>query len=328
MKNLPGLLLFIDFEKAFDTLEWSFVLKVFEKYNFGNSFIKWLKIIYNKPLCSILNNGFSGPYFEVQRGLRQGDPLSPYIFILAIELLAIKIRTDNEILGFKFKDNEIKLSLYADDMTIAVQDLNSAQKVFDTLIQFSKHSGLKVNVKKSEGMWIGEDKMNDSQPFGIKWPKTPIKALGIYHSTNKQTALNKNIQDKTEKLLKQLHWWKARNLSLSGKILIVKALALSKFALLASLISIPKTFIIKINTVIYNFIWNGKTDKVKRKILEQDYENGGLNMLDFETMIKGAKIKWINKYLDGDHRDWKILFEEFCAKHNLNLFLRGNFDHI
>ena len=99
---------------------------------------------------------------QVQHGLRQGDPLSPYNFILSIELLAIKVRTDNEILGLKFKDNEIKLLLYADDITIAVQDMNSAPKVFDTLIAFSKHSGLKVNVKKSQGMWVGKDKLNDS----------------------------------------------------------------------------------------------------------------------------------------------------------------------
>ena len=112
-------------------------------------------------------------------------------------------------------------------------------------------------------MWIGKNKQNKSQPFGIKWPQTPIKALGIYHATNLKAASIKNFEDKIESLIKQLHWWKARNLSLTGKVLIVKALALSKFALLASLVSVSKEIIIKVNTIIYHFIWNGKMDKIK-----------------------------------------------------------------
>ena len=77
IKDLPGLLLFIDFEKAFDTKVWKFIWKMFESFNFGNSFIKWLKIIYKNPQSCIINNGHTGQYFELQRGVRQGDPLSP-----------------------------------------------------------------------------------------------------------------------------------------------------------------------------------------------------------------------------------------------------------
>jgi len=73
-------------------------------------------------------------------------------------------------------------------MTIAIKDKNSAQKVFALLKTFSTHSGLNVNINKSEGMWIGSLKNNVDQPFGIKWPKTPIKALGIYHSYDKIAA--------------------------------------------------------------------------------------------------------------------------------------------
>ena len=325
-KNLPGILLFIDFEKAFDTIEWNFIWKVFKRFNFGDSFIRWLKIMYTNPSSCIINNGISGQYFQLGRGVRQGDPLSPYVFILAIELLAIKIRSHPDIVGIRIKNNEFKLSLYADDMTVAVQDTNSATKVFDIIQTFSSHSGLKVNTTKTEGMWLGSDKYNKHKPFGIKWPQTPIKVLGIYHSHDKESAIKLNFNDKIESLLKQLHWWKARNLSLTGKILIIKALALSKFSLLASLMCVPKDIISKVNSAIYHFIWNGKTDKVKRILLEQDFENGGLRMLDFGTMIKGAKIKWITRYLSGERADWKLTFEIFCGKENLNIFLRSNFD--
>ena len=71
--------------------------------------------------------------------------------------------------------------------------------------------------------------------LGIAWSKILIKVLGIFHSYNKEKCIDSNFNDKVEKLIKQLHWWKARNLSLSGKILIVKTLGVSKFALVASL---------------------------------------------------------------------------------------------
>ena len=223
-------------------------------------------------------------------------------------------------------NTEFKLCLYADDMTVAVQDINSARKVLELLNVFSRHSGLNVNKSKTEGMWMGKEKNSNEQPFGIKWQKTPLKVLGIYHSHNKDAAVSKNFDDKIASLLKTLHWWKARNLSLTGKILIVKALGLSKFSLVSSLVSVPQAIISKVNTAIYNFIWNGKTDKVKRTFLEQEYEDGGLKMLDFGTMVKGAKVKWIKRYLSCEDIAWKVMFEQFCGKVNLNVFLRSNFD--
>ena len=324
--KLNGLLLFIDFEKAFDTIEWSFLKKALEKFNFGQGFLRWIQILYNNISSCIMNNGSTCQYFSLERGVRQGDPLSPYLFILALEILAIKIRLDTNIVGFKFNRAVQKLSLYADDMTIAVSDLKSAKRIFKVLKLFAKWSGLKINLEKTEGMWLGAQKGSLEEPLGITWPKTPIKALGIYYSYDKQEAENANFEDKIEKLIRQLHWWKARKLSLSGKILIVKALGISKFSLVASMLHLPEKIIKSVNTIIYHFIWNGKTDKVKRKFLIQNFEKGGLNMIDFSNYVKAAKYMWIQRYLDGSFSNWKSCFEYFSEKQNLRLYLRGNFD--
>ena len=272
-----------------------------------------------------MNNGHSGKYFNLRRGVRQGDPLSPYIFILAIELLAVKIREDNRIQGFQAKDRHIKLALYADDLTVMVQNEEAAKALFDLLKEFEECSGLKINKGKTEGMWIGSDQFRNETPLGIKWPTGPKKILGIFVSYNVNEAIRLNFDNKVESLLKQLHWWKARNLSLKGRILIIKTLGLSKFSLLAAMINIPEDIIIKINAIIYNFIWGGKTDKVRRQIITQEYQDGGLKMLDFNHMIKSAKIKWIKRYFDGNDNDWKVLFELACRKKNLGLFLRANY---
>ena len=135
-----------------------------------------------------------------------------------------------------------------------------------------------------------------------------------------------NFNSKVEALLRQLHWWKARDLSLRGKVLIIKALALSKFQYLASLVTIPDHVIKQVNSIIYDFIWNGKTDKVKRNLFEQDFKNGGYKMINFTDIITASSVMWVQKYLDYTEREWKHTLEWFSNRKNLKLFLMSNFD--
>jgi len=88
---------FLDFQKAFDTLEWSFIQHTLNLFNFGNSIKKWISTFYTNSESSVLNNGFSTNYFKLSRGVRQGCPLSPHLFILAVEVLATKIRQDKTV---------------------------------------------------------------------------------------------------------------------------------------------------------------------------------------------------------------------------------------
>ena len=122
--NIPGLLLVIDYEKAYDNLEWPFIEKTLQFFNLGPSFVHWVKTLYNGAKSTVINNGWASEYFLKSRGVRQGCPLSAYIFVLAAETLAINIRKNKTIQGITVNNAEIKITQYADDtcLTLAYED--------------------------------------------------------------------------------------------------------------------------------------------------------------------------------------------------------------
>ena len=127
----------------------------------------------------VINNGITSNYFIIKRGVSQGDPLSPFLSVVAVETLAIAIRQNSTIKGITVGKKEAKLFQYADDTTAVHSDINSAQTLFRLLDDFKKFSGFEINPTKTEGMWIGSSRKNKTKPFGIKWPNEPIKALGV-----------------------------------------------------------------------------------------------------------------------------------------------------
>ena len=94
LQNIPGILLLLDFQKAFDTIKWSFIQNTLNLLNFGDGIKWWVSTFYTTPKSAVLNDGFSTNYFQLSRGVRQGCPLSPYLIILGAEILACKIRQD------------------------------------------------------------------------------------------------------------------------------------------------------------------------------------------------------------------------------------------
>ena len=114
-KDLPSLLFFSDFEKAFDSLDHSFMIRSFKHFNFGDSLISWINLFYNKSVSCTINNGLLSDFFSIERGVRQVCPLSPYIFIICIELLSYEISINTLIKGICVKGQEIKNVLFADD---------------------------------------------------------------------------------------------------------------------------------------------------------------------------------------------------------------------
>ena len=327
-EDISGLLLFVDFEKAFDTLEWSFITKTLKHYNFGPSLIAWITTFYSDISSTVLNNGWSAEFFHLSRGVRQGCPLSPYLFILCAEVLSSAIRKEKSIKGIHVLDTECKISQYADDTTLLLDGSElSLQKAFELLDKFGCISGLKVNYEKTEALWIGKLRHRNNSEFTdtrIKWAKGKVKALGVWFSTLKGEAIKLNFEERKENINNTIENWHFRRLTLLGKISVIKSLLASQLVYI--LTPLPSNFkaLEEINKLLYKFLWNGKGDSIKRSEMVNNYENGGLKMLDIKTFNCSLKSIWIKTYLDNSDGKWKRYFDYYLLKHGGKTIFSGN----
>ena len=302
--NKAGLILFLDFEKAFDTVEWNFMFKVLNKFNFGSGFINWIKTLYTNPLCLVKNNGYFSNIINLSRGIRQGCAISAIIFILVVEVLSLNLKQNTDIKGIKIPLNsnetyESLISQYADDLSLMLENEESILPSLNTVKKFSDVVGLKLNLDKTEGLWLGSEKhrQKNCHLFELKWPEEPIRALGIYVGHNKDQCYHLNWTKKLELIKEVADIWSLRKLTLIGKIYIIKSELLSKIIYTATILPIPEGLVTKVNKIFYKFIW-GNSEKVQRKIINNDYDKGGLKMVDLDSQFSAIKAAWIPRYLN------------------------------
>lgn len=155
--NQEGLLLFLDFEKAFDSVEWNFLFKTLETFNFGTNVIHWIKILYKNPIFRLKNNGWISRTCQMHRGIRQGCPISALLYLFVAEILSDKIKNNGLINGFTVKNSEkeIKNIQHADDMTLSLKNIDSLKQAIKTIDIFCKLAGSKINLSKTECILLG-----------------------------------------------------------------------------------------------------------------------------------------------------------------------------
>ena len=340
IQNIPGFAFAIDFEKAFDKIKWSCINKALSHFGFGHDFQKWVKIIYNGAQSCVTNNGYASEFFRLSRGVRQGCCLSPYIFLICSELLSHAIRTSEIIKGISVfttgssgerTNYDVKISQYADD-TIVYTD-GSRESLNETLLildKFAEFSGLQVNCDKSTVLRLGSLKTSNEILFPerqLKWSNSSFVYLGMHISHNTKDMVEFNFNAKLAEIKSTLQLWKGRNLTLLGKITLIKAFALSKLVYPFSVFpSPPEDFFKRLDQILYDFVWNGTPDKIKRKTLILPVTEGGLGMPDCRNFCKVLKIVWIKRFYDkSEDVRWKIVFANSLESLGGMLLFKCNF---
>ena len=191
------------------------------------------------------------------------------------------IRQNKNIRGIRIGKERVCLLQYADDTVLFLDGSEKSLKsALDLLFQFSKFSGLKPNISKTKAIWIGSKAQSSdtlSNDSGILWTTEPFNILGIIYTANLCNIVQLNFDEKLATLQKEINQWSKRNISPIGKIIIIKSLLLSKLTHL--FLSLPRpdaSWIKRLETLFFKFIWGGKNDKIARKTMQLDLERGGL----------------------------------------------------
>ena len=243
-------------------------------------------------------------------------------------MLFIFIKENKEIKGLYIFGSEYLYSIYADDTTFFLKDLSSIRELLKVINSYSAYSGLKPNISKCDAAGISVLKGVKVTICGfhcINLKTKAIKILGIYFSYDKNIQFENNFNKIITNITSVLKMWRLRNLTLEGKIIIFKSLALSKLVYTAQVMQVSDSIIDKIKQIQKDFLWSSEKPKVKHETICNAFRNGGLKNMDVNDKIKRLKCSWIRRLYDDKFHEWKLI-PQYLIKNvfGLNFIFHSN----
>ena len=320
-RKVKGVVCKLDIEKAFDSINWLFLLKVMQCMGFGPKWVRWIWWCIATTRFLILINGIPMSFFPSSRGLRQGDPISPYLFIMGMEVLSIMLKravtggysSSCNFRGSERNDLSISHLLFADD-TIIFCEAKEDQLLHLSwiLLWFEASSGLKINLDKSELIPVGNVvKLNALDvELGCRTGYLPSTYLGLPLGTShKSMAVWDSVE---ERMRKRLALWNRNYISKGWRVTLIKSTLASLPLYQMSLIRMPAIVTKRLEKLQGNFLWGGgalekKTHLVKWKVVCSEKGMGGLGLRNLTLLNKALFGKWIWRFGLDPNCTWKRL---------------------
>uniref|UniRef100_A0A3Q2PLN4 Reverse transcriptase domain-containing protein n=1 Tax=Fundulus heteroclitus TaxID=8078 RepID=A0A3Q2PLN4_FUNHE len=296
-RKIESAIISLDAQKAFDRVSWQYLIHTLKRFGFGPYFIDWVQTLYSSPKAAVKGNGFRSARFSLERGCRQGCPLSPLLFAISIEPLAQIIRDDINIKGIEISNEIHKISLYADDVLVYLSDPKSTIPHLKKLIfQYGFYSGYKINIDKTEAMDVN-DTIPDSIKIqsGFKWPKNGIKYLGIQIPPGLNDLYEANYGRLLRIINKDLERWDTLPISQLGRVESVRMNVLPRFLYLFQMlpVEIPKSTFDTVDKMLTRFIWQKKRRRIRLKTLQLPKSKGGLKLPNLIFYYWAAQLRFL-----------------------------------
>ncbi|XP_050211912.1 uncharacterized protein LOC126662068 [Mercurialis annua] len=299
----------LDFKKAFDSISWDFILKMLVKMNFSTTWIKWIASFFDSAQLSVLINGSPSQNFKMERGVRQGDPLSPMLFVLAVEghkamlSKAVEINLIDGILVDGYSEPVSILQFANDTLLFLPNDLEMVNNLLRILRCFELVSGLQINFQKSAiiGIYVDNTSLESaSSILGCKIDSLPITYLGLPSSLKpvKENLWNPVVCNFSSRLAT----WKCNLLSPAGRLILIKSVLSSLPVYFLGSLRIPQSVVQNLERLMRRFLWSGNVQssgfsKVAWKDVCIPFEGGRLGITPLRIKNQSLLTKWI----------WKIM---------------------
>ncbi|KAM0008293.1 putative RNA-directed DNA polymerase [Helianthus debilis subsp. tardiflorus] len=310
----------MDFEKAYDNVRWTFVVNILRQMGFLISWCKWIMGILKSARSSILVNGAPTFQFRCEKGMRQGDPLSPFLFLVVMEALSRMISRAREagvIKGIPTPNNGLVMShlLYADDAIVlgewSKEEMGNVMRI---LRCFYLCLGLKINVDKSNLYGIGvslEETGTLANKFGCNLDVLPFKYLGLKVGANMNRVNNWQLVYETFR--SRLAKWKSHILSIGGRVVIIKSVLESLPTYFFSLYKVPKKVVSDLESLIKSFLWGGSVEEKMHWVnwdrVARHKKEGGLGLCKLKEVNISLLTKWGWRYKTENNNLWKKVID-------------------
>ena len=307
-------LLFLDQEKAFDRVDHRFLFKTMAAFGIGETFISWVRTIYSNALSKVDVNGFFTAPILLRRGVRQGCPLSPLLYVLIIEVLALQLRANPNIVGFTVGGEKILSAHYVDDAVIVIKQNRCFKEVYKDLCEYPEASGAKVNYKKTKGLWLGNWRNRSDEPLpDVTWTNGNVEYLGIFVGNNAPDVAT--FDEVIPKIKKSLNYWKQFRIRCIGRARVTAMFHTSLLWYAAKFYPIPLKVQTDLQADIFTYVnYPRKQTTVAQKEMHKLTADGGIKLVDIKTKSATSKVKWLLDVTTDPHLSLnKLLYHKLLG---------------
>uniref|UniRef100_A0A8C5LTV4 Reverse transcriptase domain-containing protein n=1 Tax=Leptobrachium leishanense TaxID=445787 RepID=A0A8C5LTV4_9ANUR len=301
------LILSCDADKAFDRISWSYIRRFLKYHSFGVPILNLFNALYDTPAAMVTTNGLNSSSFILERGTRQGCPLSPLLFNLALEPLLRILQTCPDLSGIRVGSQEVRIVAFADDLLLFLSQPDKALPTLVTYLEeFHLASGFQINYNKTLAIPLGANCGNSiRQHCPFTWCLTgTFKYLGVIIPTNIARLYEVNVRPLLSQLKTQLTSWAKLPLSYLGRCNLIKMVAFPRLLYPMQMLPLllKRTDIAHIHALFTRFIWNGGKPRIALRKLQLPYNMGGLNLPDIYSYNIAALYRIVADWISNSSR--------------------------